>query len=97
MKSRENIMIVMLLITMAVLGVLFVGSMKTQEAYAGASSRAAFGDYIMAQGNISSSTQLLYVVDIPNQRFIVYGVDAVMNKITPMDKVDLKRIFRSRR
>lgn len=94
MKSHQNIIIVALLITSAVLGLMLFSSISSQKAYAVASSRAAFGDYIMCTGQIQSSTELLYIVDIPNQRFIVYGVDATMNRITPLDRVDLKRIFK---
>ncbi len=94
MKSKENTFITMLLITATILGILVVGSWQSRSAEATTIDRTMSGDYIMATADISESTSLLYVIDIPKQRLLVYGSDRQGTRVSVVDdRIDLGRIF----
>ena len=95
MKNSENILIGTLLITAGILVVLFLGVVGDQSASAEASSRSASGDYILVTGSIGAATDLLYVIDIPHQKMIVYGFDLNQGLFIMDDKVDLARAFKN--
>jgi hypothetical protein len=94
MKSKENTFITMLLITATILGVLVVGSWQSHSAEATTIDRTMSGDYIMATADISDSMSLLYVIDIPKQRLLVYAADPQGTRVQVVDnRIDLDRIF----
>lgn len=93
MKSSNNALIVLLLVTAAVLSMMLGVSMHNQ-AYADAPDR--YGDWIMVTGARSDSNDLVYVINVPYQRMVVYYIDPVQNQMTIADTIDLKRIFRTR-
>lgn len=98
MKTNQNTFIAMLLITAVLLGTLVVGSWQSQRVEAATVDHTATGDYIMATGNISASTSLLYVIDVPNQKLLVYATDGPRNTVTVVDdRIDLGRIFATAR
>jgi hypothetical protein len=94
MKSNQNTLIAILLVTAAVLGVLVAGSWQAQKAEAATVDRTMTGDYIMVTGQISESTALLYVIDIPRQTLLVYAGDSSKNTLQVVnDPIDLSRTF----
>jgi hypothetical protein len=94
MKTNQNTLIAILMLTAVVLGVLVVGSWQSQSAQAATTNRTMTGDYIMATGQISDSSSLLYVIDIPKQKLLVYAADPSRNTVQVVDdRVDLGRIF----
>lgn len=93
--KKENLIIILLVVSAAILAALFFGSLESQKAYAGSSSWEASGDYIMISGQITTNTQILYVVDVPHQKILAYDVDGAMNKVTLLDVRNLKTAFSS--
>lgn len=94
MKKSDNIMIGLLTLTAVFLGVMLVGSIHSQEAYASSSSDR-YGDYIMVAAARSSINDLLYVIDVPNQKLLVYYCDKTMNTLKIVDdRVKLNDVFR---
>lgn len=93
MKS-EHILIGVLTLTGVLLGVMLIGSIHSEQAYA-ASASARFGDYIMVAAAWSSTNDLLYVIDVPNKKLLVYNCDKPMNVFQVADdRVDLGDVFR---
>lgn len=94
MKRNENILIGMLICTTVILAVMFLGSWNAQKAYASAPDRA--GDYIMITGARSDSNDLLYVIDVPNQKMVVYYIDPIQNQVQVVDdRVDFSQVFKT--
>ena len=95
-KSNENLLIVVLLLTAGLLGVMVISSLNSEDSALGYSdSRATFGRYIMINGTASNAQDLVYVIDIPNKRLMAYSVDAVRNRVKPMTKpINLETVFR---
>lgn len=91
--KKDTIIIVLLVVSAAILGTLFVGSLQSNKAYAGSSSWEVTGDYVMVSGQITTNTQILYVVDIPQQKILAYDVNGTMNKVTLLDVRNLKQAF----
>ncbi len=91
MKNPQNITIALLLVSAAVLAGLFIASYNTEPAYAESPSRA--GDYIMINGNISTSKDLIYVIDVVQGRLIAYIGDINTNAMKPVDVIDLEKEF----
>ncbi|HNX26748.1 MAG TPA: hypothetical protein PKK48_05005 [Phycisphaerae bacterium] len=91
--KKDTIIIILLVVSAAILGTLFIGSIQSQKAYAGSSSWEASGDYIMASAQVTVNTQILFVIDVPQQKIIAYDVDGAMNKVTLLDVRNLKTAF----
>ncbi|MCD4822988.1 MAG: hypothetical protein K8S55_00130 [Phycisphaerae bacterium] len=93
MKSHENILIVMLLLTAGILGVMVYGTVDNNQASADMVDR--YGNYIMVTGKVDTNADMLYVIDVPRQKLVAYAIDGLNNKLQVADdKVDLKRVFR---
>jgi len=94
MKDTQNITIVMLLVSAVLLTVMLVAAYNntSQEAYAKSSVKQ--GDYIMVNGDWSSSVQLLYVVDIAANKLNVYFTSATGKDIKLIQTVDLDKAFK---
>ena len=91
-------MIVFLLATACILGVMMVGSYNAEKAYAASADRTPNGQYIMVTGAISTSTDLVYVIDVPNRKLLAYGIDPIKNTVRVVDSnVKLTTAFGSRR
>jgi hypothetical protein len=91
--KNDTILMVMLLVTAAVLSVLLVGSWSANKAYAGTSADHK-GDYIMVTGAITDSSELLYIIDVPNKRMLAYYADPIQNTMRVVDDVNLSTTFR---
>jgi hypothetical protein len=95
MQKTQNITIVMLLMTAAILtSLLAAGWLYTEQpAYAGGVSRA--GDYIMASGQYDADTDFIYVLDMANAKLNVYYPDINTNQLKIGVTVDVGAAFRA--
>jgi len=95
MQKTQNITIVMLLMTAAILSSLIVaGWLYTEQpAYGSGVSRA--GDYIMASGQYDADTDFVYVLDIANAKLNLYYPDINTNQLKIGITVDVGAAFRT--
>lgn len=94
MKNPQNLTLIILLVTAAILGAVVVGTYST-EAYAEVSVKQ--GDYVMGTMAFSEARDLLYVIDIAARRLNTYTINTVSNAVEPVDMtVDLERSFGDR-
>ncbi len=92
MRNSQNVTIGLLLISAAVLAALLAVSwIDTPVAHAEPAIRG--GDYLMTAGRISSSRDLLYVVDGAVQKMNVYTVNLNNGSLEVVDTVDLSKAF----
>ena len=91
MKDTQNITIVLLLVTAAILSAVLLSVYTTKPAYGDASVRQ--GDYIMVAGSLRTSKDLVYILDIAARRLNVYYADTNNNTIELINNVDLERAF----
>ncbi|MCK5114422.1 MAG: hypothetical protein KAR11_06640 [Phycisphaerae bacterium] len=98
-KNNENLLIVVLLLTAGLLGIMVVSSLDNDDAaLAYSNSRAPAGRYIMLNGKASSSQDIVYIIDVPNQKLMAYSIDAVRNRVLPVTRpVNLATVFRAAR
>ena len=94
MKDTKNVTIAMLCVLAAILATVMVLTYDSNQALADTSIRG--GDYIIVTGNYSKSLDLLYVIDIAQQKINVYAVDENNNVIRMLDQVSLKQVFKKR-
>jgi hypothetical protein len=92
MKDTTNVTIVLLSVSACILAGMLILANVPQPAYAVGSVRG--GDYIMVNGSVSSGVDLLYIVDLGQQKLNVYVVDAVQNQIYLKDQLNLRVEFR---
>jgi hypothetical protein len=94
MKNSQNITIVLLLVTAAILTTLLVAGYvnTTQPAYA-ATAQSKGGDYVMTAGSLNQESDFIYVIDIANNKLAVYYANVNTNSLMVGDKVDLARAF----
>lgn len=94
MHDPKSLTLALLCITASLLlaTIILVGNEKT--ALAGSSESRA-GDYIMVAGQISSGSELIYLIDIGAQRLNGYGanVNTRTVELVPGCVVDLKLAF----
>jgi len=91
MQKTQNITIVMLLMTAAILTGLLI-SAYTPPAYASGVSRS--GDYIMASGQYDSDMDFIYVLDIANGKLNLYYPDINTRQLTLGTSIDLIPAFK---
>jgi hypothetical protein len=93
--NRENLAIGVLSITATVLlvGVIlaFSGGENQALAFSGGNDRG--GDYVMATGQFSSSTDLVFLTDAAAGRLNVYGYDRTQRELKLWDSHDLRNTF----
>lgn len=93
MNDTQNLTIVLLLVTAAVLGVMVYGTWQGTGRDALADSSVRQGDYIMVTGAWSDSNDFLYVMDIAAMQINVYFTDVQNNRIELADTVNVERAF----
>ena len=94
MQKTQNITIVMLLMTAAILSSLLIaGWLYTEPAYASGVSRS--GDYIMTSGQYDADTDFIYVLDMANAKLNVYYPDINTNQLKIGVTVDVGAVFRA--
>ena len=95
MNNTQSVTIVLLLVTAAMLtGLLVATWVHTDTAYAGNGAIRA-GDYVMVPGEYNQETEMIYIIDISNNKLNVYYPNINTNSLTLADTVDLARAFRA--
>ena len=93
MKNAQNITIVILAVSAAILAGMLVGAgldRSAQAGYAGISK----GDYIMVPYAWNDQLDLLAVIDVANRRMNVYFPNKTTKALEPIQPtVDLERVF----
>ncbi len=93
MNDSRNMAICILTISAAILGALAVGVFIAQEpAYAAVASQG--GDYAIVTGAYSAELDVVYVLNIAEERLNAYVLDGKTMKL--VDKANLKRLFGGR-
>ena len=93
MNNNTNTIIVLLAITAAILGAILVGSYTAGPAYAESSVKQ--GDYLMGPIGFTSAQQLVYVIDMTQNKLNTYALDKRGGAIRPVEAVpiDLDKCF----
>lgn len=94
MKNNQNLTIVLLVISAAILTVMLVTAMHQTSESAVAAASVKQGDYIMVTGQISPRYDALYAVDVLQKQLNVYWVNPDNNRMEILDTADLERAFR---
>ena len=96
MKNPQNITIMLLVISAAILTALLVGMQvyTTPQAQAGTSVRHQQSSYIVSVAHYSSSMDWVYVVDIKTRKINSYFADPQAKRIRLLDSTDLELVFR---
>ncbi len=92
-KNTKNVTIALLTISAVLLGLVFVGSMNDNQAYAEAA--AVGGRYLMINAENGSFTDMIFVIDIFDQTINVYIYNRQTHRLEPADQVDLRKAFRA--
>ena len=92
MKNEQNLTIALLLATAMILTALLITSYQNPNtAYANTTMKD--GDFILGTGALTSTTDLIYIVDIGAKRLNVYFTDNNTGTMDLADSVDLERAF----
>lgn len=94
MKNTKNVTITMLCVLATILITVLALTYNSDQAMAGTSIRG--GDYIIVTGNWSKSLDLLYVIDVAQEKINVYTLDENSNTVRMLDQRSLKQLFRKR-
>lgn len=92
MNNTQNIAIVALTISAALLGGLFLGTLGDQKAQAGYAS-VTKADFIMVPYAWDGTTDLLCVIDIPTRKMNVYFYNANNKSTELINSIELERAF----
>ncbi|HUT57865.1 MAG TPA: hypothetical protein VNA25_08450 [Phycisphaerae bacterium] len=92
MKNTQNITLILLSITAAVLVAMLFGALNDREAYAG-DAAASKGDYVMVPMMWSKNLDLLVVSDVSTRKIIVYAYNQNTKSMDIADTVDMSRVF----
>lgn len=91
MKNPQNVMIVLLLVTAAILTAMLV-SVQTERAYAEPCVKG--GGFVVASGRISTDMDLLYVIDVGARKLNYYGYSLTTKQVElGRQPIDLARLF----
>ena len=93
MKDSQNITIALLCVSAAVLGTMVAWTYHAEEAQAAGVSASA-GEYIMFTGEVTATTDMLYIIDLTKKRMNAYVFEPMANVIELKDQVDLGKAFR---
>ena len=94
MKDAQNVTIVLLLISAAILTALLIGIHGNTSRQADAQMTVKQGRYIVSVGTWSSSMDLIYVVDIATRKLNAYAADRAQRRLTLLDSVDMEPVFK---
>jgi hypothetical protein len=92
MKSPQNTVIIVLTVTAAILGGMFVGAWQDNKAQAAYTS-VSKGDYIMFAYQWSDQFDLLCVIDVAAHKMKTYSVNKTTKALDVAPDVDLDRVF----
>ena len=91
MKDTQNVTIGFLLVTAAILAALLIGAYTTTDAYADTAGKGA--GYLMVAGQVSSTSDFIYVIDVQSAKLNTYGYDRARKAILMGVPVDLNQLF----
>jgi|GEM_PF-5227099 len=92
--NAQNTTIVVLLVTAALLtGMLLTSLIGGQEEAYARGTAVKDGNYILGGGLWSGGTELLYIVDIENQKLNVYFTEDTKNTVNLIQTVNLQQAF----
>lgn len=94
MNNTQNVTIVLLLISAAILSALLAGIYVNTHRPANAEVTVKQGRWIVAVGKWSSSMDLVYVVDITTRRLNAYAANRTQRRLQLLDSTDLEPVFR---
>ena len=92
MKNNQNIVIVLLCISAALLGAMLISSLNTNTAYAGFTGMSK-GPLTIVPYNALQNRDVICVLDSGTKKMVAYSVDAQRNRIESMGAVDLESWF----
>lgn len=96
MKNTENITIVMLLATAAILSGMLVGAYLDTSQSAGAEVYARHMSFIVSTGKVAPYIDAMYFIDLETKKLNTYTLSSKNNSIEFMATVDLERAFRAK-
>jgi len=91
--KNQNIAILILCISAALLAALLIGSYTSRDAYADASVKSS--DFILGVAAVKDTQDMVTVIDVPAQRMLVYVPDkpTAPTRLDAGTGVDLRRQF----
>jgi hypothetical protein len=94
MKDSQNLTIGLLVLSATILLSMVFATMGDRAYAGGVPAATSQGEYVVASGAWSDTTDLVYIIDRVSQRMNVYFLDRNANRVQRQDSVDLKRVFR---
>ena len=92
MNNTQNITLILLSVTAAVLAAMLIGALNSRDAYAGDTADSK-GDYVAVPMMWSKNLDLLVVSDVSTRKIIVYAYNQNTKSMDIADTVDLSRVF----
>jgi len=96
MKDTQNITILMLLVTAAILSAMLVGTYVETSQSADAEAFARHMGFIVATGRLTANAEAMYIIDLQTKRLNTYFLNSRNNTIEFLATVDLERVFQGR-
>lgn len=91
--NTQNIAIITLCITAAILGGLLIG-VSAEKAQGDQSLASYSADYIQVPYQLDTGTDLLVVIDARSHRMIAYKTNLALNQVEVVAQADLESIFK---
>lgn len=92
MKNPQNTAIIVLTVTAAILGGMFVGAWQDNKAQASYTS-VSKGDYVMFTYQWSNNVDLLCIIDVAARKMKTYSINKATKSFDIAPDVDLDRVF----
>ena len=94
MKNAENITIVMLLATAAILSSMLIGTYCGTSQSADAEVFARHMGFIVSTGQVAPYVDAMYMINVETKKLNVYILRAENNSIEFLTTVDLGKVFK---
>jgi len=91
MKDTQNITIVLLLVTAAILTAALIANYFAQEARADVAVHR--NNFILVAGEIGQDRDLVYVIDVRSKKLVAYDIDRDKRAVTVFERIDLGKAF----
>jgi hypothetical protein len=95
MKDPKNLLIGLLCVSATILAAVLGVNLSTGAAQAGGYV-ARGGDYMMYTAAVADGTDLLYIIDVAEQKLNIYYFNPADNALTVRDSMNLKQVFASK-
>ncbi|MBL7134063.1 MAG: hypothetical protein ISS78_08195 [Phycisphaerae bacterium] len=96
MKNAENITIVMLVATAAILGGMLIGTYSGTSQSAVAEVYARHMGFIVSTGQAAPGIDAMYIIDLETKKLNTYILTSRNNAIEFVATMDLQKAFRAR-